>query len=187
MPNLPPRKRRNRRAAFLAAVGVPLLGGIVLAARTTSLRLNTTDSMPRGLWHVSPLPGRIRRGMTVTVCLPKGAAARLALARNYVSPGPCASGVAPLLKPVAAVPGDVVRVSASGITVNGVPIPNSAALERDADGRPLRPISPGTYRVAPGHVWLLSNYSADSWDSRYLGPVPVTDIRGVARPVWVFR
>jgi hypothetical protein len=50
-----------------------------------------------------------------------------------------------------------------------------------------RPISPGTYRVAPGHVWLLSSYSADSWDSRYLGPVPVTEIRGVARPVWVFR
>ncbi|MGH7088415.1 MAG: S26 family signal peptidase, partial [Stellaceae bacterium] len=121
----------------MAAVGVPLLGGIVLAARTTSLRVNTTDSMPRGLWHVSPFPGRIRRGMTVTVCLPKGAAARLALARNYVSPGPCASGTAPLLKPVAAVAGDVVHVSASGITVNSVPVPNSAALERDAAGRPL--------------------------------------------------
>ncbi|MGH7096619.1 MAG: conjugative transfer signal peptidase TraF [Stellaceae bacterium] len=171
----------------MAAVGVPLLGGIVLAARTTSLRVNTTDSMPRGLWHVSPFPGRIRRGMTVTVCLPKGAAARLALARNYVSPGPCASGTAPLLKPVAAVAGDVVHVSASGITVNSVPVPNSAALERDAAGRPLRPVSPGTYRVAPGHVWLLSHYNADSWDSRYLGPVSVTDIRGVARPVWVFR
>lgn len=184
---MPPRQRRNRRAALLAAIGIPLAVCVVLVVRTSRLRLNTTDSMPRGLWHVSPVTGAVRRGMAVTLCLPKGAAARLALARNYVSPGFCASGTAPLLKPVAAVAGDDVTVTAAGISVNGVPIPNSAARPHDAAGRPLHPIAPGTYRVAPGQVWLISSYSAESWDSRYLGPVPIADIRSLAQPILVFH
>jgi conjugative transfer signal peptidase TraF len=180
------RSRRHRRAAIAAGAGVALVFA-GLGLDLSGLRANTTDSMPIGLYLVAPVSGALRRGMIVTVCLPKGAAAQLGLARRYVMRGPCASGTAPLLKPVAAIADDIVHVGASGITVNGSPIPNSAALARDAAGRPLQRVPDGVYRVPDGEVWLISSYSADSWDSRYLGPVAITDICGIARPVWVFH
>jgi type IV secretory pathway protease TraF len=41
--------------------------------------------------------------------------------------------------------------------------------------------------VPPGQVWLLSGHDSRSFDSRYFGPVPVANVQGVARPVWVAR
>jgi conjugative transfer signal peptidase TraF len=125
--------------------------------------------------------------MVVVLCLPPGPGTRLALRRGYIGPGVCPGGTEPLLKPVAAIAGDVVRVTAAGIVVNGMPVPNTAALARDSAGRPLQPVAIGTYPVQPGEVWLLSSLAANSFDSRYLGPVPVAGIRGLARPVWVFK
>jgi len=41
------------------------------------------------------------------------------------------------------------------------------------------------YLVAPGKLWLVSTRVASSWYSRYLGPITVSQIRAVARPVWI--
>jgi type IV secretory pathway protease TraF len=49
----------------------------------------------------------------------------------------------------------------------------------------LRPVASGGYSVPAGEVWLLSGHDPRSFDSRYFGAVPVTNIQGVARPIWV--
>jgi type IV secretory pathway protease TraF len=41
----------------------------------------------------------------------------------------------------------------------------------------------GAYRVGTGEVWLFGFNDTRSWDARYFGPVPLTGIRGVLRPV----
>ena len=44
----------------------------------------------------------------------------------------CPDGFSPLIKPVIAWPGDTVEISASGIVVNGQPLPNTATISRDS-------------------------------------------------------
>jgi len=94
----------------------------------------------------------------------------------------CSGGYSSLLKPVAAVEGDCVAISAQGIAVNGVLIPNSRALTIDTMGRPLKPMENGFYTVKPGTIWLISSHD-HSFDSRYFGPLPSANILGLAKPV----
>ena len=143
--------------------------------------------MPEGLWQVTAAHRPLRRGEIVVVCLPQTAMTREAASRGYIPAGTCSGGLAPLLKPVAAVSGDVVMVSAAGLAVNGRPVANGAQLLRDSAGRALRPMQAGTYPVAPGTIWLLSGHDPRSFDSRYFGPVPAAAVQGVAHPLWVLR
>ena len=83
--------------------------------------------------------------------------------------------------------GDRVTVTALGIAVNEEPIAQSAPLDEDSAGRPLRPVPAGAYSVPAGEVWLLSGHDPRSFDSRYFGAVPTANIQGIARPVWVIQ
>jgi conjugative transfer signal peptidase TraF len=163
-----------------------LMIGMVLAG-AAGLRVNTTASMPRGLWRVEATEAQVERGAIVSVCPPDGAAIREAARRGYLPAGPCPGSHEPLVKPVAAIAGDLVTISAAGVAVNGEPMADTAPLGEDSAGRPLRPIPAGTYRVPAGAVWLLSGHDPRSFDSRYFGAVPAANIQGVARPVWVIQ
>lgn len=105
--------------------------------------------------------------------------------RGYIPAGNCSGGYEPLLKPVAAIAGDLVMVTPQGIAVDGEPIKNTAPLVRDSADRPLRPVPAGAYEVMPRQIWLLSGHDPRSFDSRYFGPVPAANVQDVARPVWV--
>ncbi len=85
-----------------------------------------------------------------------------------------------LMKHVVAVPGDVVTVTAQGTYVNGQLWPHSA-VSTTASGYRHFPF--GAYTLQPGQYWLLGT-SPDSWDSRYIGPVPIDLIENTIRPVW---
>ena len=103
--------------------------------------------------------------------------ATLSIVRGYRDPGACRDGAAPLLKPVVASAGDVVEVSARGISVNGALLPNTAPLTRDTKGRHLEAWPSGRYVVAPGTIWVASSYHPRSFDSRYFGPLSTAAIR----------
>jgi len=135
---------------------------------------------------ISTVDAPLRRGEFVTLCLPDTVPIREAAARGYIPTGNCPDGHEPLVKPIAAVAGDLVTVTPQGIAVDGQPVENTAQLAQDSAGRPLRPIPAGAYPVMPGQVWLLSGHDPRSFDSRYFGPIPAVNVRGVARPLWVF-
>jgi conjugative transfer signal peptidase TraF len=172
----------RRSAVGLLGILAAVLGTLV-GAEAAGLRLNTSVSMPRGVWRVVPAGAAPRRGDVVAVC-PPASMMRAALARGYVAAGGCPDGTEPLVKPVAAIAGDVVRVTPDGITVNGVASPQTALLAQDSAGRPLQSVPTGIYRVAPDQVWLLSDHDSRSFDSRYFGPVSVKQLIGAAYPVW---
>jgi len=167
-----------------------LTGAVTMGAfaggEAAGLRVNLTASMPRGLWQVRA-GAPVGRGETVAICPPNRADIRQAAGRGYIPPGRCPGGYEPLIKPVAALGGDVVTVIAGGIFVNADPVANTRPLSRDEAGRTLHPFPAGTYRVPPGELWLLAGHDPRSFDSRYFGAVPVTNIIGVARPLWVLR
>ena len=132
----------------------------------TGLRINTSPSLPVGLYITT---ANILANL-VEFC-PAEPFASLSITRGYRDRGACSDGAAPLLKPVVASAGDVVELSARGISVNGVLRPNTAPLSRDSKGRPLTAWTFGRYVVAPGTVWVASSYHPRSFDSRYFGPL----------------
>ncbi len=164
------------RAALLA---VALLGAGVLAG----FRVNVTRSCPLGLYRVVGDASAVERGSVVIVCLPPEWA-RFALRRGILGPGHCDGGSYGLGKMVLAVGGDVVELRPEGLSVNGVPVPNGTPLERDSRGRPIPHYAWGRHALRQGEVWLYSPFHVAAFDSRYFGPVTVTRIQAVIRPVW---
>lgn len=171
------------------------LGSLILAlglslgylwSNTQGYRINPTQSMPQGIWKMTPWTATLHRGQTVFACPSPTALSRQAKARGYLYYGNCPSGYAPLLKPVAAIAGDIVELSIKGIKVNGQWLAHSAPFLKDSQGRPLPVISAGRYTVQPGTVWLISTYYPKSFDSRYFGPVSIRQIQGLATPVWLW-
>jgi conjugative transfer signal peptidase TraF len=171
-----------RLSLLLAAT---LLIGVSLAEQA-GLCMNRTVSMPTGFYWSQPRPATLQRNVLVLFCPPDTPLFRLAQARHYVTRGHCPYGSQSLLKPVAAVSGDTVRLTAIGIERNGMPIPNSKPMTHDSGGRPLPHFQFGRYRVQPGEVWLVSSYSSKSFDSRYFGPVATRNITRTVTPLFTW-
>lgn len=162
---------------LLATSALAALYGVAYAC---DLHLNTSKSMPLGIWHETSAK-TYDRGDVVLVCPPLTDRQKVYLNPDPY-PGGCPSGMEPMVKPIAAVAGDVVTLSARGVTVNGNHIPFTAPMPKDGAGRPLQAYPAGTYTVAPGQVWLLVTLPY-SFDSRYLGPISTDTIKGRASPV----
>jgi len=177
--------RKTRRLRILWLCGsVAAIVLMVYATAAIDLHFNFTPSMPLGIYRLAPLSNSgARRGMLVAVCAPP-VAAELGRLRGYLEAGRCPTAAEPLLKVVAAVAGDSVTVSASGVVVNGCLLRHSRALSRDAAGRWLYPWPHGHFQLRRGELWL---YAADdrSWDSRYWGPTPVEGVLARALEVLV--
>ncbi|MGH7812397.1 MAG: S26 family signal peptidase [Candidatus Binataceae bacterium] len=166
------------KAAGVAA-GVSLLAALAWVFR---LRISLTDSAAApGIYRVvSGAP--VRDGELVAACLP-APIAREGLSRGYLGPGNCASGIEPVAKIAEALPGDSLEVLAGSVSVDGNTFANSAVALRDSKNRPLSHVLWGRREVRPGEVWLFGFNDPRSWDARYFGPVPISTIRGVLKPV----
>jgi conjugative transfer signal peptidase TraF len=180
------RKGRSRlgRPVAYGLASLAALNLALIAAHAGGLRINTTASMPTGLYRLQRSEtGAIARGTVVAIC-PSPKVVAIAAARHYFEPGQCPGNVEPLLKHIAGMGGDTVEVTDRAVSVNGRPLPYSARLARDCAGRPLQHVRPGRYVLAPGMVWLYAPV-ARSWDSRYFGPQRAADIIGLATPVLI--
>ena len=111
MVGLSDRLGRIRRAAL---VGVGISIAAFQLCGLLGVRINTSPSLPIGL-YVTTVDGNAK---LVEFCLGEPFAT-LSIVRGYRDRGTCGDGVAPLLKPIIAKPGDVVEVSSLGLSVNG--------------------------------------------------------------------
>lgn len=162
-----------------ATVIVAMLGGAALVAAPAwidhrpKLIWNASASVPVGLYRVEPVDGI---GVSdIAVVMPPKPLADLLAQREYLP-----SGV-PLLKHVLALGGTMVCRRGGSVIVYGVAF--GRALERDSRGRPL-PGWQGCHVIADREVFLMNWNSADSFDGRYFGPLPLNSIIGRAVPVW---
>ena len=129
----------------IAALTVLVFGG----ATVSGVRLNTSSSMPRGLWLVHDTPAQLHRGDVVAACLWPSEAVRY-----YVGRGDCQStSLEPVIKPIVAVAGDTVAITETGVVVNGSPIRHSARLSRDGRGRSMAVLFPPIEGVLPPMDW----------------------------------
>jgi conjugative transfer signal peptidase TraF len=169
---------RISRAKRIGAVVLLILVGMFQVAGSLGLRINTSPSLPVGLYITT----NETAAQLVEFC-PAEPYAHLAIARGYRDAGVCADGAAPLLKPVIAQLGDVVEVSPAGLSVNGQRLPNTAAIAADTKGRTLAAWPAGTYEVQPGTIWVASSYNRRSFDSRYFGPIALAAVRDRVKPL----
>ena len=161
--------RRLARRALFTAIWLALTLALVFGA---GLRFNPTPSLPKGIYRIAP--GAPEKNDLVSFCL-EGEFAELALERGYLEPGSCPSGLRPLLKRLAGLPGDFVDPLAFPIR------------SVDSHGRfmspALSPVTPGV--VPPGMALVLSDHPG-SFDSRYFGFVPLENLQRV-KPVFLFN
>lgn len=161
--------------------------GLGYAAYLAGLRVNTTNSMPEGLWWVGSIdPDSLHRGQVVTLCLPEPAAT-FAQERGYIGSGYCPGNRDVLIKPIAALPGDTIGIFPEGVSVNGVAVPHSEVAIVDSRSRRVPAVPFGVYPVPSGTVFVISTHDPLAYDSRYFGPVPIANLRGAAFPVLVTR
>lgn len=171
--------RRLRQIGFAAMA----LSGFIVIAFAAGIRINTSSSLPLGIYVVTTDPA----AKLIEFC-PIEPFASQSSERGYRTRGTaCHDGAVPLLKPIVAVEGDSVTVSEDGISVNGHLLPKTAPLIADRARRQLQPWPIGEYRVETGQVWVASTYSFASYDSRYMGPVQTSQIRGRLRPLWLLQ
>lgn len=173
--------RRRRVLLLLTGAGV-VMSGLAATASIGGYRLNLTPSEPLGLWRIDALQRPVAIGDLVFICPPETSAIEEARVRGYLRRGLCAGGFAPLIKTVAALPGQHVDIT-DHVAIDGRNLPASTLRDRDGEGRALTP-DPGGI-VPPHHLFLHSSF-ASSYDSRYFGPVPDSGLLGLAQPVITF-
>lgn len=154
---------------------------MIWGSSAAPVRINWSGSAPLGLYATS-VKTSLSRADLVVVCL-QGTLATRGRARGYLAAGSCPNGTSPILKQVFAIAGDEVELRGETFVVNGQVIGRSRRLGEDSRGRPLEALPFGRNVVREGEIWVLGIYRARSWDSRYFGPIPVSSVVGVARPI----
>ena len=154
-------RKIQRRNALIIILAGSILGAFICSE---CLILNTTASVPRGLWlKLDCLP---KKGDFVQVPIEAFSST------EWVPPEYFRKNMfdknKPFLKKIAGLHGDSIEHGDNGlILINGVPFPNSAPRSHDRAGRFLRAFQlPVT--LASDEVWLMSD-SPFGFDSRYLG------------------
>lgn len=161
------------RPAYLLTGGFAALtlGATLAVDLPTALIWNASASAPIGLYAIRPT-GTLAVSELVVVT-PPAALARFLDARGYLPTG------VPLVKRIAALPGQRVCRHGTSITIDGAVV--ATARARDRLAQPL-PSWQGCRRIAAGDVFLLNRHP-DSFDGRYFGPLPTHSIIGQAVPL----
>lgn len=133
---------------------------------------NSSSSVPEGLYAVRHVT-RLRRGDLVVGWAPSWAR-DLASRRRYLP------FRIPIVKPIAAIGGDLVCARGSFVLINGKRA--ARRLRSDTARRPL-PQWEGCRRLRAGTYLLLAPASA-SFDGRYFGTSLASDIIGRAVRLW---
>ena len=159
--------------AIVTTAAVSLIGVASIASFAPRLIWNASASTPVGFYTIGDV-GALDVTDLVAVDAPEPLA-------TFLSDGGYLPRGVPLLKRVAALPGQRVCRTGLVITVDGVPMGD--ALDRDRRGR-LLPIWRGCQLVANGELFLMNWQVRDSLDGRYFGPLPASAVIGRATPLY---
>jgi conjugative transfer signal peptidase TraF len=176
--------KRNPVAAGVAIGGMAVLAA-GLACTAAGLRINATKSIPLGVYRTSSAPAE--KGAYVLFCPPPTELFKEAKARLYIGAGFCPGGYGYMMKRILAAKGDSVTVADEGVRVNGALLPLSAPLRFDRDGRTLLRYPAAGFMLRASEALLMSDTSATSFDGRYFGPMPLSQIKTVIVPVLTWQ
>jgi conjugative transfer signal peptidase TraF len=160
------RRSRRQLAPFVVA-GAAVVATV--AATSPAVLVNRSPSEPPGFYvrDNDPIgPGKIIAFKTPDAAFPYADATMPYLHRR------------PLLKAVAAGPGDLVCTTSNQLVINGRTL--APIARHDPQGRAL-PRWRGCRRMASDELFVFSARVPNSFDSRYYGPVRRSDVMGSYR------
>lgn len=166
-------RRRQYRTLFAGGFAIGLIGASIVWPMPLRLVWNATASAPIGLYAVSDA-GTLRVGDMVVVRLPEPARS-FAASRHYLPAN------VPLIKRIAAGPGDEVCALGPIIFINGQPAVRRQV--RDKRARKM-PAWIGCQTLGQSQLFLLMRASPASFDGRYFGPLDRGAVLGKARAIW---
>lgn len=163
----------RRFYARLTGAAIGTIIAIAVLPMPKVLMWNASASVPVGFYAIGSA-ARFERG-DLAVALPPEALADYLVARGYIGRG------VPLIKPVAALPGQSVCRVGLRILIDGKLI--GEALQHDRQGRDL-PVWEGCRRIGADQLFLMNPSVRDSLDGRYFGPLPRASVTGKATPLY---
>jgi conjugative transfer signal peptidase TraF len=169
------------RFATATAIGGVAIVALGLACWVTGARVNTTKSIPLGLYWTSSAPAE--KGAYVMFCPPNASLFDEAKERGYIAAGLCTGHYGYMMKRIVAAEDDVVSVNPEGVRVNGQLLALSAPLKTDKAGRAMPRYQSNAFTLGASEVLLMSDASGSSFDGRYFGAVNRSQITSVIRPV----
>lgn len=135
---------------------------------------NATDSLPHGIYRVIKQQ-TYERGDLIVFPVPERVRS-LVIQRGWLKPDSY------LIKTVAAINGDNMRITSGQVFINGMSF--GVTKIQDRQGLPL-PSLVFNDTLSPGKIAVLQR-SDDSFDSRYFGQIDESQIIGRAVPICVF-
>ena len=170
--------KRIAAGTAIGGAGLLLLG---IGCYAVGARINTTKSIPVGLYWTSSKP--VEKGAYVLFCPPQVGVFDIAKERGYIGAGFCPGDYGYMMKRVLAAKNDAIAIADEGVRVNGELLPLSVLIKADKGGRPLPRYQSNSYTLGDYEVLLMSDVSAISFDSRYFGPINRSQIKTVIFPV----
>ncbi|HEY9092254.1 S26 family signal peptidase [Parasphingorhabdus sp.] len=164
----------KRRTIFLAAALA--IGAIAITATVAMPRRliwNASASVPVGLYAVQEV-NQFRVGDLLAATPPPEI-------EEFLADGGYMPANVPLIKHVAALPGQTICRIGSTITVDMRVV--GKARKRDSRGR-LLPYWQDCLTLVPQQIFLMNTNIPDSLDGRYFGPFEHSDIIGRAVAIW---
>ncbi|MGZ8181080.1 MAG: conjugative transfer signal peptidase TraF [Methylobacter sp.] len=173
----------KRVADFSAIAGVIFLL-LSAAAYAVGLRVNTTKSIPVGIYMTSSSP--VEKDAYVMFCPPQVRIFEDAKERGYIGAGFCPGRYGYMMKRILAAKKDTISVNKDGVRVNDVLLAHSTPLAADSAGRPLPKFKADSYTLDDSELLLMSDISGTSFDGRYFGPINRSQIETVIRPLFTW-
>lgn len=151
-------------------------------ALLSGLRWNGSGSFPLGVYITN---GKTpSKGDLVIVKIPDSSLFKMATERGYLNVAYSTSRT--ILKRIVGVSGDKITIDIEGVEVNGCRLVNSKPRDSDGMGRPMTTYLLKDFDLGTDDILLMSEYSPDSFDSRYFGPLPFSTIESVVVPLWTW-
>jgi conjugative transfer signal peptidase TraF len=164
-------------------VAIVACGLFVFSCFGFGLRINTTDSVPRGVYQLSN--STELKSNYVLFCPDEREIFSQAIDRGYLHKGFCESGTGYMIKKVVAISGDTISIGDNGVFVNGKLQPFSKPLAQDGAGRELTSFKLSNYKLNNEELLTMTDQNDWSFDGRYYGLIKTGQIKGVLTPVWV--
>lgn len=173
--------RALTKAGKCVAIGGALLLGFGFVCYVSGARVNTTESLPLGLYWTTHEP--IEKGAYVMFCPPNQPLFDVAKHRGYIGAGFCDGGYGYMMKRILAAKGDTITVDAKGVAVNGAMLAHSMPLTSDDSGRMLPRYTVQSLQLGANDLLLMSDICDESFDARYFGPIARAQVKWVIRPI----
>lgn len=145
-----------------------------------SIVINTSSSIPMGIYSIKPIIAPLKQHDLVALCL-NNSDQDFGLSRGYIHTGSRCNGSTPLLKSIIAIPGDNVTLTNKDIIVNGR-VYSLPTQKYDSQHRTLPSWPRGSYKNTQ-RFWVIGTNSKNSWDSRFFGPIPLAQIKYLIIPL----